>query len=1554
MTERSIAPSASVEGIAIVGTSGRFPGASDTAALWQMARDGVNGITFFTDQELRRSGVSQETLSRPDYVKAAGLLDGAELFDAGLFGYSPREAELLDPQHRLFLEAAWHSLEDAACDPRSYPGRVGVFAGCGFGNYLLRHVHPDSQVMELAGEYQALLANDKDFLATRLSYKLDLTGPSLTLQTACSTSLVAICLACQSLEIGDCDTALAGGVSLRLPQMEGYVYQAEGILSPDGHCRSFDAKASGTVPGSGVGVVTLKRLEDALEEGDPIRAVIRGWAVNNDGGRKAGYTAPRGEGQEEVILEALAMAQVHPETIGYLEAHGTGTHLGDPIEVRALSQAYRTHTQRQGFCALGSLKTNIGHLDAAAGVAGLIKTVLALEHGTIPPNIDFEFPNPQLELESSPFFVPVEAQAWPETGQPRRAAVSSFGIGGTNAHMVLEQAPDPVENSRPETSPSPALQLLTWSAASQASLDLQTDALAEYLQGHPDTELADLAHTQRWGRQDLPFRRCLVAQDTARAREALTNSGHHKSHEGRILEGRALSNDPPIAILCPGQGSQYPGMAAGLHEGEEVFRKALDECLDLFPTAVATELRDLLLVPSREDPARAERLQRTELAQPGIFAYGYAAAALWRSRGIEAEALAGHSIGEWLAAHLAGVFRLEDAADLVAERGRLLADSPPGAMLAVALGASQLLPLLSPPLSLASANGPQAATASGPKEAIDELGRRLKEKGITHRPLRVSRAFHSSLVEEAAGRLAERVASVSLRPPRTPLLSGVSGTWMRAEEARDPQYWARSLRRPVQFEAMASELLKEPRRLLLDLGPGETLATLVRQQPSARQRVVVASGRHPKNPQEAAAVDLESAGRLWLAGAPYQPAGFSHRQRRRLRLPLYRFDRQRYWLEPADLRPLPEESVREADSDRWLYLPSWQRGDDLVSEEASFDSTSFQTPPDSSLEGESVLWICPGPSPPKELLEALINERPGILVHGLPDFQWNHTETRNLDPREPGHWQDLIAELRKAARLPSRIVLLVQGESAVPLESPEKATAFFALLFLAQALAHQAPSAEIGLTVITGGATAVLGGDLHRPDLGLLLGLARVLPQEHPNLSCRVLDLPYEMQKDRLPRTVDWLVGEIFGSHRDPLVALRGEYRWLPSWSRPAESFARPGRTIPEGRHFLFTGGLGRFSLAAAEQLAEHGNPSFSLLDRRSLVVGSREEQRLRQLKRSSSVSLHQVDVSDRSTLEAAVARAVAEHGPIYGLVHAAGASGPEAYATVAETSGELCRSHFIPKIHGLLLLDDLLGGAPPKLALVPTSLAPILGGLGLAAYAATDAWVDAFAEAATGQLPWRTVNWEGWEDISSEEGGSGAAGSAFGRQQNQWMLRPEELSTSFGKVAPGGQRRMVVATSNLEARLARWADPVASGATENHGRRDSSVPYEEPEGREEEAIVAVWQETLGIEPIGAEDDFFLLGGSSLVGLQIISRLRAELSVELPLRSFFEARTPRALARELTRLESQKSADDALLEEILAEVEGLNQNEVDQLLASESVAGEGTTRPSTSGAGRLP
>ncbi|QKW10586.1 SDR family NAD(P)-dependent oxidoreductase [Streptomyces sp. NA04227] len=1356
--------------VAITGMAGRFPGAGDVETFWGNLADGVESISALTEQELLDSGVAPELLRQDNYVRAKGVLEGGDLFDASFFGYSPREAEVMDPQHRVFLECAWQALESAGYDPRTFEGRIGVFAGSSMNSYLLFNVMANRSTYEATGGYQTLLASDKDFLATRASYKFGLRGPSMTVQTACSTSLTAVHLACQSLLNGECDIALAGGVSVSVPLSSGYVHEQGGILSADGHCRAFDAEAGGTVAGNGVGVVVLRKLAEAQSAGDTVEAVIRGTAVNNDGSLKAGYTAPSVTGQAEVISEALALAEVDASTIGYVEAHGTGTALGDPIEIAALTRAYREYTDATGYCRIGSVKSNVGHLDAAAGVTALIKATLALKHKAFPATLNFRAPNPELALDSSPFVVGTELTEWPEGPTPRRAGVSAFGIGGTNAHVVLEEAPP----ARPAGAQGRAVTVLPLSARGPAALAARAAELADRLEQRPELDLNDTAFTLACRRTAFETRTAVVAHGREASVAALRAIGER--------DAVSAADQAPVAFLFPGQGAQYVGMARDLYAHEPVFARALDRCAELFAGQLGEDLRTLLFAEDGKQADASRRLGETAITQPALFTVEYALAKLWESWGVRPRAMAGHSVGEYVAAHLAGVFSLEDAVRLVAARGLLVQGMPRGAMLSVFLPEDEASALLDERLCLAAVNSTGLCVVSGPTEAVEELEQRLKSDAVACRRLHTSHAFHSPSMEGAVEPFVELVREVTLNAPQVPLCSNVTGTWMTAEQATSPEYWGAHLRGTVRFGDILRDLLLDPDLVLLEVGPGRTLGDFARAHADARpERTVLDSLRHPKEERDDRAYLLQRLGELWSAGATVDWPGFHAAEDRRVvRLPGYPFQRQRFWTEPDAVQgesALPAAVAGPLDD--WFSAPGWRRL-------APLTRPVTGTAPDS---GD--VWLILGAELAlgSALADALAAD--GARVVRVSAEDTGTDGVRHIDLTDRAHYADLLTGLDLAPGTTLRIVHLwsLLGEPVAALDADALAAAarlgFDSLLALAQGIGDARTGCPAHLDVLCRGIRAVTGDEELQPENAPLTGATTVIPQEVTDVTCRTLDLSglSGTGNGPVPAATVRAVRTLLGTDTEERdLALRGRHWWVRDFDAVklgAETQDAPTQ-LRDGGVYLVTGGLGGVGLALAERIAADAEaPVLGLLGRSEFPaedawadwLAAHDDQdptsaRIRRLsalrERGAQVVVLQADVTDRQEMAEAVA-ALGAHGPLRGVVHAAGLP---SNGMISGKSPADAAQVMAAKTLGTLVLEQVCPREDLDFVLLCSSLTSVLGGPGQSDYCGANAFLEVYAQSrrTTLDLPVTAVSWDTWQGVGMAAGLVARFGGEDGR----------------------------------------------------------------------------------------------------------------------------------------------------------------------------------------------
>ncbi|MCR9125436.1 MAG: SDR family NAD(P)-dependent oxidoreductase [Rhodobacteraceae bacterium] len=1450
---------------AIVGMSVDLPGAASLDAFWENLRDGVSSIRPLDEAALLAAGEDPAMIRNPDYVPVAALLDDYDRFDADVFGFSPKEAAILDPQHRKFLEVAWTALENAGHAPDGFPGRIGVYAGCGMGSYFYFNICSNPDMVQDVGMFLLRhTGNDKDFLSTRVSHVFDLKGPSINLQTACSTSLVAVHYACQALASGECEMALAGGVTIDLPQGRGYLYKENEILSPDGACRAFDHRAQGTVFGSGAGAIVIRRLQDAIADGDHIHAVIRGSAVNNDGAAKAGYLAPSVDGQATAVRAALDKAGVEAETLDYVECHGTGTYLGDPIEVSALTEAYRASTDATGFCRIGSVKTNIGHLDTAAGVAGLVKTALALQHRQIPPSLGFEAPNPAIDFDHSPFRVNAALADWTSHKGPRRAGVNALGVGGTNAHVILEEAP---ARAASEESDFP-FHVLCVSGRTKSALDANTRALAAHLRAHPEQPLADVAHTLRNGRHGFERRRVVVAETHDEAARLL-DEGDARS----VFTHDVLGTSPDTVFMFPGGGAQYPDMARDLYETEPVFADWMDRGLAHLQPQLDYDIRALWLPEPQDRAAAAETLKKPSVQLPLIMIVEYALAQLWMSWGVRPSALVGHSMGENTAACLAGVMRFEDCIDLVLLRGRLFDTVPAGGMLSVSAPLAQIEPLVGDDLDIASVNAPQLSAVSGPQAALDRLAKVLTARGIDHQRVPIDIAAHSRMLDPILGDFRAFLQKLTLSPPELTVMSNRTGRALTDEQATDPDYWVAQLRNTVMFADCISTLAQRSGQVFLEVGPGKALSALAQMSETVKPGQVLSSLRHPDQDIADDAYFLGVIGRLWACGVNADWSQiWGEARRNRVPLPGYQFQRSRYFIEPgtAQAPVAPRIPVRSDDIADWGWRPAWYPKSPETDLEVGAPPES--TPPET--------WLVFADQAGLADATAARLRRAGhdvTLVRSGDSFAELSDGSFVLAPEQGRDGYDMLfLRLAELSRMPTRIAhfwLVTETETFRPGSSFFYRNAehgFYSLMYLAQALSTQETEADLHITVVTNGAAQVGDEPLPYPEKALIAGPAGVIPREMPGLTCATIDIDLPQ---RVAETGFWaelraarqgprpradlepfaerLLEDLLARPRSATAALRNGRRLEQNWrAAPLTDDADDDAPLfRNGGTYLVTGGFGGIGLTVARDLIEKHAAKIVLVVREALpdraewaaylaghAPGDRTARRIRAVQgleaAGGDVMLAVADVCNIEEMRHATDAVRARFGRIDGVLHAAGVidDGP----LLARTADDVERV-FAPKITGLHVLDEIFPDGALDLMVLFSSSSTATRPAGQIDYVAANEYLNAFARSRrSAQTRVVAINWGIWAQV-------GMAAEAMARRTGDTEPAPHRPvdaplldTTSFDAT---GVRTFHASLGTdhwlLDDHRTRAGDAVIPGtgyaelAAEALGAQGVTVPYE-------------------------------------------------------------------------------------------------------------------------------
>jgi acyl transferase domain-containing protein/acyl carrier protein len=1350
--------------VAIIGMACRLPGAKNIYEYWKNLVNGVESLTTFTDEELIASGVDPAVFNQPNYVRNRGIINGAEYFDAEFFGYTPREAELMDPQQRIFLECAWHALEDAGCDPYNTKERIAVFGGTGTPLHLIEAME-NPWVRKNASGASIVTSNDKDYVTTRVSYKLNLTGPSVNVQCACSTSLVAVVTGLNSLMNYQSDMIIAGGATIEIPERHGYLYQAGGMESADGHCRTFDKDANGTVFSRGCGVVILKRLEDALRDHNNIYAVILGGAINNDGNKKVGFTAPSVEGQVEVITEALALSGISADTITYVEAHGTATPIGDPIEVTSLSESFRQHSGRKQYCAIGSVKTNIGHTDIASGAASLIKTALCIRNHKIPASLHFNEANPKIDFQNSPFFVNTELRDWQSgTGAPLRALVNAFGVGGTNACIVLEEAPS--SGTEPDKLPC---DLLLVSGRSPNAVTAAQAEIKTFLETSPEVDPHAVAYTSRYGRHHFL---CRAAIPFRNREELLTSLGTKTATTIRSTEKR------PLVFMFPGQGNQYIRMGLPLYESHEVFRKTIDECSEILKDELGFDIRTVLFPSVAGEEAASLKINETYITQPALFMISYAQAKLLISLGLEPDMMIGHSVGEYVAGTISGVFSLKDALKAVARRGRLVQDLPGGAMLAILLTGEQLAPMLPKGLEIAVVNSPELCVVSGPVDLIDQFAAELNKTKTFNKKIPTSHAFHSAMMEPALPAFAKLFKEIRLSAPTIPIASTVTGQWLSKEESTNPDFWVKHVRRTVRFADAAKLCLDTAPAVFVESGPGQSLESavkrrLVKDSPHA----VISTIPAVDNKADPLLYFYSSLGQIWSNGDYFKWELFDKTRQKLVSYPAYPFERKPYIIDFSlkEGAKTKSENKKKPDTRQWFYIPGWKRtappqripGNGMAATEQTSEKACW-------LLFADEMGLCREIS--KELSDA------GFSVFHANKGKEFKRENNDfvLDPGRKDHYLQLIKALKSENRNPGNIVYAWNygkepgAGHLKPLHAEQLAADhFYGPMYLEQALIGEGFVKNQFLLFVVSHLFDVTGEEVLAPEKALTAGPARVIGQEHPGIIARLVDLPVVSGSGQLKEICSAVISECRLPADENIVAYRHGYRWIENYTAicpgdnrqsqllPAEKRELTETALADNGVYLITGGVSGIGMELAKFIARSVKATLVLTHRSAMpprsewpgIAGAPDPEdtaamRVRDIMeleaRGATVMLARLDASDYKGTKKLIDKVEKEHGPVRGILHSAGMPGAGVIALKDKEQADLVLKS---KLHGTLILHDIFKDRKLDFFFLFSSVSSVFGEAARIDYCGSNSFMDSFAQyrkrlTGDGTL---SINWGQW-----------------------------------------------------------------------------------------------------------------------------------------------------------------------------------------------------------------
>ena len=1466
--------------VAVIGMSLLFSEVETVDDFWKALKEGRELITFYSPEELKAMGIDDQFIQSENYVKIGSELPGKESFDAEFFNYLPNEARVMDPQIRLFHQCAWKALEDAGVDTEDAKNRIGLFAGAS-SNMLWKGMTSFSPSEKGVQSYALQQLNDRDFLPTLVSYKLNLKGPSLSINTACSTSLVAVHMAVRNLLLGECNIALAGGISLSSNPIPGYIYQDGMINSADGHCKTFDINSDGTVPGEGAGIVVLKKLKQALADRDQIYAIIKGSAINNDGNRKLGYTAPSIDGQVDCIKTAQKIARVEPDSIAYIEAHGTATQLGDPIEIEALNKVFGK--SEIPYCGIGSLKSNLGHLDVAAGVAGLIKACLVLKNKAIPPSLHFTRPNPSINFENSAFSV--VNQLTPLTDRKHkvlRAGVSSFGIGGTNAHVVLEEAPE--VKSSPDNSNH---KLLTLSAKTPESLKAFTETLLQFVKAKTDLNFADLSYTLQLGRKDFS---CRTAFSFTNKEDLIAQL--EASDEASF---QYINTSTKIIFLFPGQGAQYTKMGKELYEQDPYFSSLMDQGFSVLNQLTNTDHKQILFADHSED-TKDHKINHTLYTQPLLFLLEYSLAKLMIHRGVTPDHLIGHSLGEYVAATISGVFHFEDALKLIVRRSQLMDSVAGGAMLSIALAEQDLQPLLPKGVSISAVNTNEQCVVSGSYEAIDDFSLLLKDQTINFIRLKVSHAFHSSSMDSILKDFELAFEDIECFSPNIPFISNITGQTITSEEARSPKYWTTHLREAVQFKKGVEVLMNDKNSIFIEIGPGNTLSNFIRHAyPMAN---CMNSFGKPKTVGEEAARFSQTFGDLWSQGIPVNWSSFYEGQlRKKIALPTYAFAKTNFpvRIDPRELGALnsaPTPTNVPHSVNDWFYLPIWKEAYLSAGQKEQESSIGY-------------LVFCDDESIIQDFEQGFQDKKDQlIIVRRAKKFEMKTATLYTINPSEPSHYLKLLNNLNVENELNILYAwgLMKTPGNLISIESIyDQQSEFFFLLNLCQALEEQKKQQKRKLFFMTNNFYPVFGKEQSRPEVSPALGLLKVFGMENPEIVCVNIDLALD-KEEALPFSE--IYQELSNPQPDFQVSIRNKRRWICKYERVSTQNKKS--LLKEKGTYLITGGTGNVGRCLGEHFIKSKNASLILIGKTVLPDEAQWEELDTKLPKDQSllrridvikklrafggnVFYYSADFSDPEEISILISEIEKRHGQINGVVHAAGNMANHLFSPVSSIELTAAKQQFIPKIAGIISLYRAFKDRQLDFFWATSSLSTVLGGYTYGSYAAANSFMDAFLLANTKRLPnWKSIQLDNLNLTKNHTPGTG--------------IGQEDLIEIFHRsLALEQSSQVLVSTTDLAARQIKYTQKQTSSQKQERPvqalrqRQRLSTPFVAASTDTEIQLEEIWKDFFEIEKVGVDDDFIELGGDSLKAMMLVKIIHKKMDVELSMKDFFEQPTLRGV-----------------------------------------------------------